>query len=193
VHPNLGISVHSHYFPAAGTVFDPLLPDEGLEFFEQHGPPERVVLSNRHHLRHAERFAEAFGSELLCNRAGLHEFDGGPVAVRGFRPGDKLAPGVEARELGVICPDDTALHLEVGPGALLFADAVIRAGRDEDGGLTFVPDRYIGEEPELIKRGVRMACARLAQADDFDALLFAHGFPLPGGGRNALVRFARGG
>ena len=55
---------------------------EGIEFFEQHGLPERVVLSNRHHLRHAERFADAFGCELLCNRAGLHEFEnGGPSAL----------------------------------------------------------------------------------------------------------------
>jgi hypothetical protein len=192
VHPSLGIPVHSHYLPAAGTVFDPLLPDEGLEFFEEHGPPERVVLSNRHHLRHAARFADAFGSELLCHRDGLHQFDGGP-SVRGFRPGDTIAPGVEARELGVICADDTALHLSVGPGVLLFADAVIRAGRDEDGGLTFVPDRYIGDEPDVIKRGVRMACARLAEAEDFDALLFAHGHPLTSGGRDPLISFARGG
>jgi hypothetical protein len=191
VHPNIGIPVHSHFLPAAGTVFDPLVPDEGLEFFEQHGPPERVVLSNRHHLRHAERFADAFGCALLCNRAGLHEFEGGPP-VHGFAPGDEIAPGVEARELGVICPDDTALHLSVGPGALLFADAVIRAGRDEDGGLTFVPDRYIGDEPELIKRGVRMACSRLAEAEDFDTLLFAHGHPWVSGGREALRGFARG-
>jgi hypothetical protein len=193
VHPSIGIPVHSHYLPSAGTVFDPLLPVEGLEFFEQHGPPERVVLSNRHHMRHAERLADAFGCELLCNRAGLHEFDDGGPRVRGFAPGDKLAPGIEARELGVICPDDTAFHLAAGPGALLFADAVIRAGRGEDGGLTFVPDRYIGDDPELIKRGVRMACARLAEADDFDALLFAHGYPLAGGGREALISFARGG
>jgi hypothetical protein len=193
VHPNLGIPVHSHYLPAARTVFDPLVPDEGLEFFEQHGPPERVVLSNRHHLRHAERFADAFACELLCNRAGLHEFEDGGLSVRGFAPGDELAPGVEARELGVICPDDTAIHLAVGPGALLFADAVIRAGRDEDGGLTFVPDRYIGDDHNGVKRGVRLACARLAQADDFDALLFAHGHPLAEGGRRALIAFARAG
>jgi hypothetical protein len=191
VHPNLGIPVHCHYFPAAGTVFDPLLPDEGLEFFEQLGSPERVVLSNRHHLRHAERIAGAFGCPLLCNRAGLHEFEGGPP-VQGFVPGDEIAPGVVARELGVICPDDTALHLAVGPGALLFADAVIRAGRDEDGGLTFVPDRYIGDDPEGVKRGVREVVGRLAQAEDFDALLFAHGHPWVRGGRAALRAFAAG-
>jgi hypothetical protein len=183
--------VHSHYLSSAGTVFDPLLPDEGLEFFEQHGRPERVVLSNRHHLRHAERLADAFGCELLCNRAGLHEFEGGP-AVHGFAPGDELAAGVQARELGVICPDDTAIHLAVGPGALLFADAVIRAGHQEAGGLTFVPDRYIGDDPEGIKRGVREVCGRLAQAEDFDALLFAHGHPLASGGGAALREFAAG-
>jgi hypothetical protein len=99
---------------------------------------------------------------------------------------------VEARELGVICPDDTAIHLAVGPGALLFADAVIRAGQEEDGGLTFVPDRYIGDDPEGVKRGVREVCGRLAQAEDFDTLLFAHGHPLASGGRAALREFAAG-
>jgi hypothetical protein len=192
VHPTLGIPVHSHYMPAAATVFDPLVPDEGLEFFEEHGRPGRVVLSNRHHLRQAARFADAFGAEILCHRDGLHEFGGGP-RVRGFRPGDLLAPGVEARELGIICPDDAALHLAAGPGALLFADAVIRAGRDEDGALTFVPERYIGDDPDTIRRGVRLACARLCKDGDFDALLFAHGQPLPSGGLAALRRFAMSG
>jgi hypothetical protein len=186
MHPNIRKDVHSHYVPAAGTVFDPLLPDEGLEFFEAHGPPERVVLSNRHHIRQAERFADAFGCTLLCNRAGLHEFEGGP-RVEGFAPGDEIAPGVVAREVGEICPDDTALHLAVGPGALLFADAVIRIGGS---GLEFVPDELIGDDPEGVKAGLRAALARLVEAGDFDALLFAHGEPLPSGGREALREFA---
>ena len=82
-----------------------------------------------------------------------------------------------ARELGVICPDDTALHLAVGPGALLFADAVIRAGRDEAAAWGSCPTATSATTPRSSSAGVRIACARLAQADDFDALLFAHGHP----------------
>jgi hypothetical protein len=186
-HPNIGSRVHCHYAVAARTLFDPLVPDEGLEVFEAHGPPERVVLSNRHHLRHAERFADAFGCTLHCNRAGLHEFEGGP-RVEGFDPGDELAPGIVAREVGVLCPDETALHIDAGPGALLFADGVIRSGE----ALEFVPDFLIGDDPEGVKAGLRAAFGRLAEADDFDALLFAHGRPLPTGGRAALRDFSAG-
>jgi hypothetical protein len=188
VHPNIKKPVHSHYAVAARTLFDPLVPDEGLEMFEEHGPPERVVLSNRHHLRHAERFADAFGCTLHCNRTGLHEFEGGP-RVEGFDPGDEVAPGVVARAVGAICPDDTALHIAAGPGALLFADGLVRGYADADD-LSFVPDFLIGDDPEAVKAELRAALARLAEADDFDALLFAHGTPWPSGGRAALREFA---
>ena len=181
LHDRIGIDVHSHFVAGSGTLFDPMVPPEGLEWFEER-PPERIVLSNRHHYRHSARFVDAYGIPVLCHEAGLHEFAGGP-AVEGFAVGDEVAPGIVAREMGAICPDDAALHIQEADGALLFADGLIRYGE-----LGFVPDRYMGGDLEAVKRGLRASLAQLVDLD-FDALLFAHGDPLPRGGKDALRAF----
>lgn len=180
IHPNTGGRAHSHYHQTSASLFDPLVPDEGIEWFDGR-PIERVVLSTRHHLRQAERF----GCPILAHEAGLHEFAAGPD-VDGFAFGDRLADGVAALEMDAISPDDTALEIRAGEGALLFADAIVN--RD---GLGFVSDSLIGDDPEGVKRRVRERAAALCERD-FDHLLFAHGEPLIGGGREALRRFADG-
>jgi hypothetical protein len=182
IHPNTGGRAHSHYHETSGSVFDPLVPDEGLEWFDGR-PVERVVLSARHHLRHSERFAERFGCPILAHEAGLHEFADAPE-VAGFAFGDRLDEGVVALEMDAISPDDTALEIRAGEGALLFADAIINRG-----GLGFVSDSLIGDDPEGVKRRVRERAAALSERE-FDHLLFAHGEPLIGGGQEALRRFA---
>src|SRR5436190_24092090 len=83
IHPRIRARVHSHYVEASATLLDPLVPDEGIEWFDDRGV-RRVVLSNRHHLRHSERFAERFDCPILAHEDGLHEFAGGP-RVEGFR------------------------------------------------------------------------------------------------------------
>jgi hypothetical protein len=184
-HPRIGVEVSSHWVPASAAVIDPLLPpEEGMEPFRGE-PPERVLLSNRHHLRHSERFAEEFGCAIECSRPGLHEFDGGPE-VDGFDFGDQVAPGIEALEVGAICPDETALWIR-DSGALVIADGIMRYG----GEMRFVPDGLLGDDPEAVKAGLREAFSRLLDRD-FDNLLFAHGEPLIGGGKEALRRFAQG-
>jgi glyoxylase-like metal-dependent hydrolase (beta-lactamase superfamily II) len=182
VHPGIGARVHCHYVAASGTVFDPLVPDEGIEWFDER-PVERVVLSNRHHLRHAERFGERFGCPILASEPGLHEFAGGPE-VQGFAFGDRLADDVVALEMDAICPDDTALLIEARPGVLLIADAIVNYG-----GLGFVSDSLIGDDPDAVKRRTRERAAELAERD-FDALLFAHGAPMAEAGKAALLQFA---
>ena len=184
VHPRIRARVHSHYHETSGSVIDPLVPDEGIEWFDGRSV-RRVVLSNRHHLRHAELFAERFACPILAHEAGLHEFAGGPEVV-GFAFGDGLADGLAALEMDAICPEDTVLAIRAGEGALLFADAVVNHG-----GLGFVSDSLIGDDPEGVKRRVRERAAALSKRD-FDHLLFAHGEPLIGGGREALRRFADG-
>ncbi|QEC47596.1 hypothetical protein FSW04_08415 [Baekduia soli] len=183
-HEGIGQPVHSHFFVEGGALFDPRVPEEGIEEVARHGRPEVVLLSNRHHLRHAEAFAEAFGCPIRAQRSGLHEFSHGP-SVQPFEFGDAVAPGVIALEVGALTPEDTAFRLAAGPGALLFADAVIR---DADGRLSYVPDSLMGEDPA----GVRTALARrlrtLLEAD-FDALLFAHGAPVTRDGRALLRAF----
>ena len=185
VHPRIRSRVHSHYVAGSRTLIDPLVPDEGIEWFDGPGVA-RVVLSNRHHLRHAERFAERYDAPILCHADGLHEFAGGPD-VEGYAPGDRLTEDVLALEMDAICPDDAALAIHAGSGALLFADAIINRG-----GLGFVSDGLIGDDAEGVKRKVRERAKALCEEQEFDHLLFAHGDPVIGGGAEALRRFAAG-
>jgi glyoxylase-like metal-dependent hydrolase (beta-lactamase superfamily II) len=184
VHPRIEIEVGCHFVAGSGTAIDPLLPAEGIEWFDGRDV-QRVVLSNRHHLRHAEQIVERFGCPILCHEAGLHEFEGGP-RVEGFAFGDRLAEDVVALEMDAICPEDTVLRIEAGGGALLFADSLINHG-----GVGFVPDNLIGEDQEGVKRHVRERAAALLD-EEFEHLLFAHGDPLVGGGREALRAVAEG-
>jgi hypothetical protein len=183
----IGQDVHSYYDLASGTVLDPMVPPEGFDALRER-PVHRIVLTNRHHYRQADAFRERFGCPVLCHEAGLHEFADG--AVEGFAFGDELAPGVRAYEVGVLTPEETAVALEAGgSGALAFADAVIR---DTSGALAFVPDGFLGDDPDAIRKGLRSAFERLAGELRFNALLMAHGEPQSSGGREALEAFARG-
>jgi hypothetical protein len=184
IHPQIGVEVDCHFVAASKTAIDPLLPAEGIEWFDDF-EVIRVVLSNRHHLRHAGRLAERYGCSILCHESGLYEFAEGP-SVEGFAFGDRLAEDLVALEMGAICADDTVLRIEVGGGALLFADSLIH--RDEVG---FVSDRLIGEGPDKVKRLIRQRCDALVK-EPFEHLLFAHGDPLLGVGRGALRSLAAG-
>jgi hypothetical protein len=169
-HPNTGSEVSSYWVKPSGVVIDALLPPgEGIEPFRAE-PPDHVLLSNRHHLRDAERFAEELGSRIRCSNPGLHEFDGGPE-VEGF-------------DFGAICPDESALLIR-DARALAIADGI----RHHDGEMGFFADSLLGDDPEGVKRGLREAYSRLLDRD-FDNLLFAHGDPIIGGGREALREFA---
>ncbi|HEY0392013.1 MAG TPA: hypothetical protein VGC63_09910 [Solirubrobacterales bacterium] len=184
VHPNTGSEAGCHFVVASGTAIDPLLPDEGIEWFERRGV-ERIVLSTRHHLRDASEIAERYGCPILCHESGLDEFEDGP-AVEGFAFGDRLADDVIALEMDAISPDDTVLRIEANHTALLFADSVVNRGS-----LGFVSDRLIGDDPEAVKAKIRRRCAALLD-EDFEHLLFAHGEPWIDGGRSALQAFAAG-
>lgn len=183
-HERIHQDVHSHFHAPSGTLFDPMEPAEGIGWFERTGRrPERVVLSNRHHWRHCDRYVDAFGIPVLCHEAGLHEFSDGR-AVTGFSWGDELGPGVTAREVGVLCPEETAPAID--GQALLFADSLIRGPH---GDLAFVPDQLLGDDPDAIRAGLRDSFRRLVDEVEFDALLMAHGAPVPTGGRAMLRQF----
>lgn len=187
VHPKLQIEVSSYLLADSATAIDPLLPPAGgLDALREPGEPQRVVLTNRHHLRQAPEIASEVGCPILCHEAGLHEFEGGPE-VEGFDFGEELAPGVVAHEVGVICPEETALHIASGGGLLAVADGVINYD-----GLRFVPDHLLGDDPEAIKQGLRGAYARLCDLE-FEVILCAHGDPVLEGGQAALRDFTRTG
>jgi glyoxylase-like metal-dependent hydrolase (beta-lactamase superfamily II) len=182
-HDKIGVEVSSYYLSDELVVLDPMEPPEGLDWFEENGPPTDVLLTNRHHDRHAWRFAERFGCRIHCVRVGLAELRGRGEVVP-FDFGDELPGGATAYEVDAICPDECALHVPKHR-ALACADGVIRYGEQ----LGFVPDKFM-DDAEQTKRGLRESYARLAEELDFDTLLVAHGEPLVGGARVALREFA---
>jgi hypothetical protein len=188
VHPRWGIVVHSYFLPEERVALDPLAGDEVLDRLQELGPPEHVLLTNRHHYRSSGVLAERFGATVHCVREGLHEFTHGE-RVDPFDAGATLPGGIVAYAVGAICPDETALHIPAR-GALALADGAVRA--EPDGPLVFVPDRFM-DAPEETKRGLREAYARLADEIAFEHLLLAHGEPFVGDGREALRSFAAGG
>ena len=185
-HPNIGAEVDCHFVAGSGTAIDPLLPAEEIEWFDGRDV-QRVVLSNRHHLRDGAELAARFGCPILCHEAGLHEFEDGGPEVTGFAFGERIAPDIVALEMGSICPEDTVLRIEAGGGALLFADALINYD-----GLDFIPDEHLGDDPDDVKRQVRERCSALLD-EGFEHLLFAHGDPLPNDGKAALREFVAAG
>jgi hypothetical protein len=184
-HPRIQIVVHSYYLPAERVVIDPIEPHDGLGFFEEHGAPTDVLLTNRHHYRASGDFVERFGATVRCARDGMHEFTHGEP-VEPFDFGDGLPGGIVAHEVGAICPDETALHIPAR-SALALADGAVRW--EPGGQLAFVPDQFM-DEPERVKGGLRAAYGRIAAELDFEHLLLAHGEPVVGGGRDALAAFA---
>jgi hypothetical protein len=182
-HPRIGIAVSSYWLDRAGVLIDPLVPaDGGLDWFAGRvRRPQAVLLSNRHHYRDSGRFAETFGCSVHCNRAGLHEFTRGE-RVEAFGPGDTIAGGVVACEVGGLCPDETAFHLPE-ERAVAVADGLVRGGRG--GPLGFVPD-VLMDDPPATKQALLDAYSRLLERLDFEHVLLAHGDPLIGDGRTQL-------
>jgi hypothetical protein len=114
----------------------------------------------------------------------MHEFSD-DQEVQPFDFGAELPGGLRAHEVDVICPDETALH-SPALGVLAVADGVINYG-----GLRFVGDEHLGDDPGAIKQGLRDAYAGLLDLE-FDTLLLAHGDPLVGGAKDTLRAFAEG-
>lgn len=106
-HPKIRVEVSSYWLADARVLLDPLLPEGGLAWLRQVGPPEDVILTNRHHWRHCSDIVAEFGCPVWCNALGLHEVEEEPghEKVRGFRAGDVLPGGIESYEVGALCPD----------------------------------------------------------------------------------------
>ena len=82
-HRGIGQNVSSYYLAAERVLIDPMIPREGLEWFERNGEPEHLLLSCRHHDRDAWRLRDAFGCRVHCISNGVHELEGrGPVRGR---------------------------------------------------------------------------------------------------------------
>lgn len=187
-HPKIQIDVSSYYLQLERVLIDPLIPDEGLEWFASH-PPENIYLSIRHHYRNCDEFANAYGCTVWCVEQGLHEFTNGEV-VQPFHFGDTLPGDVKAIEIGSICADETALYIGREGGCVVLADGCVRM---DDGPLQFVPDSLLGDDPAAVKDGLIAAYARLMEEYDFTHVLLSHGGPIVGAGRAQLEAFVNGG
>jgi hypothetical protein len=179
-HPKHGLEVSSYWLPGLKVLLDPLGVPDDVDAVEE------IVLSNRHHKREAFEAAERFGAPVKVPRVGLHEFgDGEPVDPYDFE--EPFAEGaIIAYQVTGYWPDDCALHIPP-VSALAIADTVVNYG-----GLRFVPDNLMGDDPEAEKRDMRATLGRLAQELEFDHLLLAHGDPIPEEGRERLRDFAAG-
>ena len=181
-HPKIKFHVSSYYLAGERVLIDPLVPEDGMSGFGE--GPQHVLLTNRHHYRDSDKFAERYGCKVWCVESGLQEFTHGEQ-VRSFQFGETLPGEIEAIEIGVICPDETALLIPVAGGIVAVADGVVR---HEDGTLGFVPDQYMGDNAEAIKTGLKESYRRLLERE-FDHLLLAHGWPVVGNAKQALTTF----
>ena len=187
-HEKIGFPVQSYFLTGHtdAVLIDPRVPDEGLDAIGDLAPPAHALLTNRHHFRHSGKFRDRFGTTIWCHSAGLHEF-GGDEDVEAFEFGDELPGGIEAVEIGVLCPEETALwrgDLEL----MAIGDAAVH----QPDGLTFVPDEHLGDDPEAVKAGLRAAILRALEGRDVSHLLLAHGEPILHEGGERLRALARG-
>jgi hypothetical protein len=183
---NIGAPVSSYYVEPIAAVLDPMEPEDGFGFFEGRNL-DRVVLSNRHHYRHADRFAARFGIPVLGVEEGMHQIGERP-GVESFAFGDHPAPDATVHQIEPSWPDEGAVHIALGPGILLLGDSAMHYGED----IGFVPDEHLGADPDREKALLRAGLSRLLDLD-FDVLLFSHGSPIASGGKDALRAFVSGG
>ena len=92
-HPKIKIDVSSYYLQPERVLIDPLIPDEGLEWFAEY-PPENIYMSIRHHYRHCGEFQDEYGCKVWCVEQGMHELTHGE-RVQPFHFGDTLPGNVE--------------------------------------------------------------------------------------------------
>ena len=182
-HPSAGLESGSHYLVSEGILLDPIAPPEGLEWFDGREVGE-ILLTNRHHTRSAFELQDRTGATIRAPRTGMHDLPADRVRPYDF--GDTLSGGIRPHAISETWPDETALEIPAHR-AVAIADGVTNYD-----GLGFFSDSLLGEDPEAEKQRLRDGFARLAEEVDFDHLLFAHGPPIVGDGREQLRRFAAG-
>lgn len=104
------------------------------------------------------------------HKAGLHEYTKGEK-VSGFEHGEALPGKIVALQVGVLRPEETALHIPVAGGILALGDAIVRGERSR---LAFVEDYLMGDDPEAIKLGLLKDFKGHLRCE-FEHLLLAHG------------------
>lgn len=182
-HPTAGLESGSHYLVEEGILIDPIAPPEGLEWFDGREIGE-ILLTNRHHTRSAFDLQDRLGVPIRAPRTGMYELPADRVQPYDF--GEELSSGIQPHAISETWPDETALEIPAHR-AVAIADGVINYD-----GLGFFADFLLGDDPEAEKQRLRHGFAKLIDVVDFDNLLFAHGTPIIGNGREQLARFCAG-
>jgi hypothetical protein len=182
-HPSAGLDSASHLLVAEGVLIDPIAPPEGLEWFDDKDVRE-ILLTNRHHTRSSFDLQDRLGLTIRAPRTGMHDLPADRVQPYDF--GAELIAGIRPHAISETWPDETALEIP-GHRVVAIADGVTNYD-----GLGFFDDSLLGDDPEAEKQRLREGFARLTNEVDFDHLLFAHGAPIIGDGRERLRRFVAG-
>jgi hypothetical protein len=180
--------VSSYWIEPAGIVIDPMVPpDVGLEWWDGRDlRPQQVVLTSGLHWRQSDEFSQRFHIPVRAAWPAKERFEGTDREFEKFEWHDEVAPGVTAIEIDALAPDETALHIAHGNGAVALADSLIRARGGAP--LAFVPDSLMGPHPDRVKDALRERFRGLLTRD-WDALLLAHGDPIARHGQTALRDF----
>jgi hypothetical protein len=182
-HRPIGTRVSSYWIEPAGAIVDPHVPDDGLGELKSLGTAETVVLTSGHHLRDAPAFAEHYGVPVRCSPEAADHI-GEQYSAQACPPGSEVAADVTLLDVGVIAPDEGALHVALDGGALILADGIQHDGDD----LAFFDDELLGDDPEAVKTGLKRVYRGMLSRE-FDALLFAHGAPITDRARERLEQF----
>jgi hypothetical protein len=183
----IGLPVSSYWVEGAGLLIDPMVPEEGPDAFRQaQVGPQQIVLTTGLHDRHAARLADELGIPIRAPREAAERL-GETLAFEAYGDGDELTPGAQAVRIGVLAPDEYALHLTTDVadgGAIALADTLHHYGD----ALSFFADGLLGEDPKAVKRGLRQQLTTLLERD-WQHLLFTHGDPILDRGKRVLRDF----
>src|SRR5947208_16799280 len=101
-HEGIGAPVSSYYVEPAGALIDARVPDEGIEpAFSGRATPQQVIATIGLHMRHADRFAEAFGCRVRAP-AEARDRLGDDAKFEPYGDGDERAAGSTVTQVGVI-------------------------------------------------------------------------------------------
>jgi glyoxylase-like metal-dependent hydrolase (beta-lactamase superfamily II) len=163
---------------AEGNVcIDPVEPPDDVQDRLAKEGVARIVLTNRNHVRAANRVRERTGA-----RVAIHPADADYARGQGALLDAELAVGESVGPFRVVgvpgkSPGEIALH-DPGRRLLVVGDAVIG---NPPGKLSLLPERVM-DDPARLRASVR----RLLELD-FDALLVGDGVPIRAGARERLA------
>ena len=167
---------------AGNLCIDPVEPEEDdLDRLAKHGVA-RIVITNRNHVRAANRVRQQTGGRVT-----IHPADADYAREQGLQIDDSLESGQRVGPFEIVAvpgksPGEIALH-DPARRLLIVGDALIG---NPPGELSLLRDRVMDEPPQL-----RQSVRRLLELD-FDAVLVGDGVAILEGARERLAQLVAG-